>query len=74
MGAHRPVGWGGGPSVVEQPRRVHHPAKTVGEDESMRVIGVAGDPEAALVMESVMPRTDKANVGPAPSWGSQWIT
>ena len=37
-------------SVAGEPRRVHHPAKTVGEHQPVRIIGVAGDPQPTLVM------------------------
>ena len=41
---------------------VHHPAKTVGEDQPVRVVGVAGDPEPASVMQPVMTRTQTRQI------------
>ena len=41
---------------------VHHPAKTVGEHQPMRIIGVASDPEPALVMQPVVSRTEASQV------------
>ena len=41
---------------------VHHPAKTVGEHQPVRVVGVAGDPQPALVMQPVMPRTQTRQI------------
>ena len=41
---------------------VHHPAKTVGEHQPVGVVGVAGDPQPAAVMQAVMPRTQTRQI------------
>ena len=41
---------------------VHHSAEAVGEHQSVRIIRIAGDPQPALVMQPVMPRTQTSKI------------